>query len=549
MVLLLLLLEFGGENYMKDNVMKFIDPIKNFWQERTKSQKGIFVGSFAVIVMLAIGLSFLTLNTKFVPIYSNLSLNEVGQIKEELDIRGVPYELENGGTTIKVPSDKVDTLIVDLAGQGIPSSGTTDYSFFSENASWGITDNEFNMIQLDAMQTELANLMKGIEGIQDANVMITLPKDSVFVSDTTEEATAAITLNTQPGYQFKGNQIEALRHLVSKAIPNLPVENILIMNQYLEYFDSGSQMENGEQDAYTYQQTVKKDIERDIQRRVQQMLGAMVGAESVIVSVTADIDFTKENRIEELVDPVDLENMEGLPVSIESIHETYSGNAGANGVVGAGDEDVLNYPAGDGGDDGEYELVKETINNEFNRIRKDIVESPYKVRDLGIQVAVDNVLENDGDDIQYLTQQEQNAVEAGISSILNSMISTSIDKEYGEINTEEKISIVFQEFSGTAAFESPTGTGAIIPLWMYIVGGILLVIIIILVIMLIARRKNEQDQEALGEDYTSELELSTPEMEEGPETEATIRKKQLEKMAGEKPEEFAKLLKSWISED
>ncbi|CAM5345669.1 Flagellar M-ring protein OS=Lysinibacillus sphaericus OT4b.31 OX=1285586 GN=fliF PE=3 SV=1 [Lysinibacillus sphaericus] len=33
------------------------------------------------------------------------------------------------------------------------------------------------------------------------------------------------------------------------------------------------------------------------------------------------------------------------------------------------------------------------------------------------------------------------------------------------------------------------------------------------------------------------------------ETEATMRRKQLEKMAKEKPDDFAKLLRSWIAED
>src|SRR5699024_3246020 len=141
--------------------------------------------------------------------------------------------------------------------------------------------------------------------------------------------------------------------------------------------------------------------------------------------------------------------------------------------------------------------VKETINNEFNRIRKDIVESPYKVRDLGIQVAVDNVLENDGNNVQYLSQQEQNSVENGISSILNSMVSTSIDKEYGEVNPEEKVSIVFQEFSGDPSF--PETTSPAIPLWMYIVGAVLLIVIIILIVLLIRNRKNETE-EVVGEE-------------------------------------------------
>src|SRR5690625_7617398 len=104
----------------------------------------------------------------------------------------------------------------------------------------------------------------------------------------------------------------------------------------------------------------------------------MIGMENVVVSVTTDIDFTQENRIEELVEPVDKDNMEGLPVSIASIHETYSGNPEVGGVAGAGVEDIPGYEAVETGD-GDYELVKETVDNEFNRINKDIVESPYKI--------------------------------------------------------------------------------------------------------------------------------------------------------------------------
>ena len=49
----------------------------------------------------------------------------------------------------------------------------------------------------------------------------------------------------------------------------------------------------------------------------------------------------------------------------------------------------------------------------------------------------------------------------------------------------------------------------------------------------------EEQHESLDvEDINKELE-----------TEGTIRRKQLEKMAKEKPEEFAKLLRTWIAEE
>lgn len=535
---------------MKEQWNKFKEQISSLWSNSSKLAKGIFIAIVIILFMLIIGITIFTSMKRYVPLYSNLSLQEVGQVKEELDSQNIPYEITDGGNTIKVPEEKREQLLVELAGKKIPASGNIDYSFFSENASWGVTDNEFNMMKLDAMQTELANLIKSIEGIEDAEVMINLPQQSVFVSDSVEEASVAIVLNTAFGHEFKGNQIESLYHLVSKALPNLPQENIVIRNQYLEYFDrANSEFE----DEYTYHQTVKKNIEQDIQKRLQQMLGMMVGMDRVVVSVTADIDYSKENRREELVEPVDVENMEGIPISIENITETFEGSGQGAGIVGTGEEDIPNYPAGLQGQDGDYELVKDTVNYELNHIYRDIVEAPYKIRDLGIQVIVDNVIGVDDDEILLLSQQEQNTVGQGIESILNSMITTSIDKEYGEINSDDKISIVFQTFNQSLTEQQDLQLKRGIPMWVYIVGGALLLIIIILFIVLLTRRRKKETDPTVGEatdEYAAtDLETEVPDLVTQPKTETDIQREQLEKMAKDNPEDFAKLLRSWISED
>ncbi|WP_079529843.1 flagellar basal-body MS-ring/collar protein FliF [Halobacillus hunanensis] len=532
---------------MKEKIIVFKNKITAYWRERSSKQKGLFIGAAAGIILLLSIASFLAAQTNMVPLYRDLSLQEVGQVKAELDTRGVPYELDQGGTTISVPAEQADSLLVDLAAAGLPDSGNIDYSFFSGNVSWGMTDNEFDVIKLDAMQTELANLMTEITGIEDAKVMINIPEEQVFLSESTQDASASVVLNVQPGYELQPNQVEALYNLASKSVPNLSKDNIVIMDQNFNYFDlNENQMDSGA-DTYTYQQTIKEDIERDIQQRVQKMLGMMIGHNKVVATVTADIDFTKENRVEELVEPVDPESMEGLPVSVERIEETYTGGAPAGGVPGAGEGEVPNYPAGTEGDSGDYEMTKETINNEFNRIRREVVESPYKVRDLGIQVAIDNTKDaNDDGEVQQLTQQEQQTVQESVQSILSSMITTSINGSYGEVNPEEKVSIVFQEFSGEPEFPAET-TG--IPLWMYLVGGGLLLVILVLILMLFKRkRKVVEEEETVFEEPAVQQPVSIPDIEEN-ETESSVRRKQLERMAKEKPEEFAKLLRSWIAED
>lgn len=57
-----------------------------------------------------------------------------------------------------------------------------------------------------------------------------------------------------------------------------------------------------------------------------------MGRDKVVVSVTTDIDFTQENREENLVEPVDKENMAGIEISAQRINESYSGDQAAAGA-------------------------------------------------------------------------------------------------------------------------------------------------------------------------------------------------------------------------
>ncbi|MBP2240124.1 flagellar M-ring protein FliF [Cytobacillus eiseniae] len=529
---------------MNESFLRYKDKMMEYWSGLTKKQKMLLFGSVLLLIIFIVLITFFTTRKTLVPLYSNLTPSETGTIKENLDGRGITSEIADGGTTIKVPEKMVDTLKVELAAEGIPNSGNIDYSFFSQNAGIGTTDNEFNMIKLDSMQAELANLIKGIDGVQDAKVMINLPEKGIFVSDASEAASASIILNTKSGYQFEETQIQALYHLVSKSIPNLPTDNIVIMNQFFEYFDLKNNDNNSSPGStFATQHEIKKQIEKDVQRQVQSMLSTLMGPGNVVVSVSTDIDFTQENREENLVKPVNEEDMEGIAISAQKITETFTGNGDAVGGIPQGEDpsDALgsNYLEGNGSN-GDYERIEETINNEVNKIRREIVESPYKVRDLGIQVMVNPPEEGD------LPQERID----DITKILGTIVRTTIDKNAGntaltEDEINDKVVVSVQPFEGKVDFESETKTA--IPLWAYIVGGVLLAIIALLIFLFIrAKRKREAEEQEL--EIQEEL-LHVPDVNEEHETEGTMRKKQLEKMAKEKPEDFAKLLRTWIAED
>lgn len=528
---------------MNERLKQAIERLKLFWSERTKQQKAMALG-LAVLVVVAVALTaFFATRTNFVPLYSNLSPQEAGQIKATLDQRGIQSQVADNGTTILVPEQLVNTLKVELAAEGIPDSGSIDYSFFGKNSGFGMTDNEFNVLKIEAMQTELANLIKSIDGVEDAKVMINLPQPTIFVGDQQEEASASIVLKTKAGYKFNEQQIKSLYHLVSKSVPNLPTENIVIMNQYFEYFDLKNEENFSSGKTFAEQYEIKQEIERDIQRRVQQMLGTMIGQDKVVVSVTADVDFTQENRQEELVEPVDKENMEGIAVSIQRITETFSGQgAQPGGTVGTGENDVPSYQGANGETNGDYERIEETINNEVNRIKREIVSSPYKIKDLGIQVMVEPPKPNDPNSLPAQTVDD-------ITKILGTIVRTSVDKEiagqWTDNDLQNRVVVSVQPFNGKVQFDEETAT---IPTWAYIAGGGALILLLALIVFLWLRKrkKEEMDEQPVQEEQVA---VQIPDVNEEVETEATLRRRQLEKLAKEKPEEFAKLLRTWLAEE
>lgn len=258
-----------GGFIMNERLNKIKTDSKNFWTSRTKNQKSVMIGGLVLIIALAGVITYFSTRTKMVPIFTDLSVSEVAQIKEILDADGTSYQLAAGGTNILVPEDKVDQITVSLVSQGYPSSGGITSAFFAENAGFGTTENEFNLLKNAAAETEIANLLKQIEGVKNASVKISLPEKGIFITDETQEPTAAVVLSTNPGHKFSEEQIFTLYNLVAKSVPNLKTENITISNQYSEYYDLDSASSNGNSVASIEgQMAIKKTVERDLQRQV-----------------------------------------------------------------------------------------------------------------------------------------------------------------------------------------------------------------------------------------------------------------------------------------
>lgn len=277
------------------------------------------------------------------------------------------------------------------------------------------------------------------------------------------------------------------------------------------------------------------------------MLGTMIGPDKVLISVTTDIDFTQENRTEQLVEPVDEENMEGIAVSVERISEAYTGEGTIpeGGTAGTG-EGIPNFVEGEGNENSEWERTEDRINNEVNRINREITQSPYQIRNVGVQVMLEPPEGADTIPAQQI---------ADIQQILGTIVRTTLPEVDGQPLTQEeinsKIVVTSHQFAGKTEDIAPD-TGQAIPTWLYALAAVLALVIIVLVVMLARSRKQVALEESTEEVTIDSVALPTEDVPDLPvegSKPAHEKRKQLENMAKEKPEEFSKLLRSWLSED
>ncbi|RNF38757.1 flagellar basal-body MS-ring/collar protein FliF [Planococcus salinus] len=548
---------------MKERLTGFKNKAKESWSGLSPAMKWTIAGSFAGTILLLSMLVFFTTQSAYSVLYSGLSPAETGEIKAAIEERGIPVEVSADGKTVSVPNEEIANLKVDLAAEGIPESGNVNYSIFSENMGLGMTDRHFDVVERDAMQNELSGLVRQIEGVSDANVMITLPKENIWVTEEEQVATASVVVSGEPSFQLDQKQVNGLYHLISKSVPNLPTEQIVIMNQNGQVFHMQEENQlDTTLSVYQQQRDIQRDIEQDIQRELQQMLGLLLGYDKVVVSVMTSMDFTKEKREENLVEPVNGETNEGIDISVERIVESYSSEGGdVDGATGTDDTEIPNNPAVDGEGNVDSEKTEERINREVNRINRQIEMSPYVIDDITINVGVEPPIAENPDSLTA-----QNIFD--IENLLKNTVSTTLSMNgapVDEIDLANRISVFATEFHGKPAVAEEEPVTAWLDklpnnLVLVIATAVVLLVILIVLIVLLRRSKRKREEEFDREIFGPPL---TPPVMDGNTAEAVEeeidlsdfdsktnpKRKTIEKLAKERPEDFARLLRSWMSEE
>lgn len=527
---------------MNERMAVLREQLTSKWTQFSKKQKWMIAG-IALFLLISLGLYiYIASQPVYTPLYNErLSEQEIGTIKQELESQKIPYRITGNGTGIEVPEKMAQDVIVDLAAQGIPSEAGINSEIFSNTL--GVTDRQFDVMKKEALQQELRKMLERVKGVRAAQVMITLPQESVWVTETPETATASVIVDVEPGTTLDQKQINSLYLLVSRSVPKLPMDAIAITDQYSNPLERAEANENeGTLSGFKQQEQIKAEVEKTMQQNLYNLLGTIMGRDKVIVHTFIKMNFDKENRVENLVEAPDKENNEGLIISSQKLSKTFSGQgAPPGGVAGTGASAVPSYPASTPtGSNSDYEELNDTINREVNRITRNVTMSPYKIEDVTINVGVEPPAGGTLDD----------ATIESIKQVLRNVVRVTLSNQGVELTQEEldkHISVLPRQFSGKVAVED---SNSLSPAVLWTVGGIAVLALAAVAFLVLRRRKQARQQEEEVPDLLSPSQPSEiPDLIYQEDGDQVVVRKQLEKLARSKPDEFVVLLRTWLAED
>lgn len=361
-----------------DSVLNFFSQSWTVFKSLTPSKR-LSILVVAVITLISIVVFVAFVNQKeYKPLFSNLSIEDAGEIVAVLQEKKIPYKVSSAGDSILIPVEYVSKLRLDLAVSGLPRGGGVGFEIFDSN-NFGVTDFVQKLNYQRALQGELSRTITGLDEIQYSRVHIVIPKKSLFV-EKQAKPTVSVIIKLKTGRRLRASQVEGIASLVAASVEGLSPEDVMIVDSggnILSAFKSGSQLSKRTDSQMEFQ----RNVEKNLADRIQTMLEKVVGEGKVVARVSAKLDFRVMEKTEESYDPEE-------PV-VRSLHRrseksSTSDRGGESTVSLTSGQSTKSYGT-------DHEKTDETINYEINRVVSKTVMPVGTVEKLSMAVLVDGV--------------------------------------------------------------------------------------------------------------------------------------------------------------
>ncbi len=278
----------------------------------------ISIALFAVIIIQARTADYQLL-------YANLAEKDAASVVAWLKGERIDYQLKNNGKNIWISANNLYETRLNLASNGLPSGSGVGFEVFDKQ-SFALTDFVQKVNYTRALQGELARTITSLKPVEATRVHLALPEKRLFKNQQ-KDATASIIITLAKGSSLDKNQVQGIIHLVSGSVEGLSPEEVTVIDSFGKVLE-GSVKPDEDQRFSVDMLVFQQELERRLESRAQDLLDKTMGLSQAMVRVTADLDFAKVEKTEELFDG------EEPVIRSEQTSNENNGSSGAGGIPG-----------------------------------------------------------------------------------------------------------------------------------------------------------------------------------------------------------------------
>lgn len=382
------------------------------------------VGMFAAVLLLARGAG----NQEMSLLFGGLEPRTAGDVIASLEQQSIAYEVR--GNAIFVPTTQRDILRMNLAGQGLPATGSQGYELLDSLSGFSTTSQMFDAAYWRAKEGELVRTILASPHIRAARVHISTPSNRAF--DRSQTQTAAVTVTTANG-ALSPQHVKALQFLVSAAVPKLTATDVAIID------DDGGLLSDGGATNAAADATEMSDV---LRHRAERLLAAHVGNGNAVVEVSVETVTETEQLTERRVDPDSR-----IAISTDVTESTGTSSDSRNGAVTV----ASNLPDGDananeGSATNENSESRTLTNFEVSQTERQLIRGPGAVKRLTVAVLVNHTSEIAADGTSNAVERSEDELDA-LRELVASAV--GIDTERGDVLTLKSMPFEPTAISGT----------------------------------------------------------------------------------------------------
>ncbi len=523
--------------------------VKEFFGKMTRQQIIRLSVFFVLFVAVAVTLTLLLTRVQYTVIFPNMKEEDAAAMVQTLKDQGVDVKSTRKPgdiMSIAVPQDQAEDVRLQMVAEGHLKSGNT-YDLYFGQSGISTTSAQQQQALIYQLQEDIAATLRTMEKVDDARVMLNIPKGSDYVlAENQSKASASVFLVLKSDALTK-KEVRTIIELVAGAVKDLSPANVAIsdskMNSY-RYEDETADAP----DVVNFQYEQERRVREQLQAQIITLLTPVFGDGNVFASVSVKLNFDKTTQQSTVfAPPVKDSGNNGIAISLKELHEVIAGEGVVEGEPGIDPNGAApSYPSTADGVDTPYERVEREVNYEVNETKTMIEQAQGSVRELTVSVIIsaDEEMEDYTEDVRAIVA---NAI--GI-------------KDPNNLITVRRMPIRTDTASADAAalsakLASDRERNELIRLLIIVAAIIVVVLMIVLMVRNVAKRAvvqavpaaDDMDEEQARLDLTISDDGVTGSGIELPTAAKNHDRELIEQLIEKDPEAIAHLLRGWLSDD